>query len=441
MIPHPAALFAGYVVLGLAPVALAWRLDLPPRPFWSEVASGMALVGFAMLLLEFVLSGRFRLISRAAGTDAIMRFHQRIALPMAILLLLHPFLYVTPWGHPLPWDSSGQHRLGLRGGAVATGIAAWLIFSVLIVLAVWRDKAPYRYEIWRLSHGMGAALVAGLGVHHAIAAGRYSGHASLAAFWLVLLALAGAAMLVVYVVRPLLKLRNPYRVASVCRIALKTWEVVIEPLHGRTLGFEAGQFVWLALDRSPFGIREHPFSIASAPAEPGRIAFVIKEAGDFTNGIGRIVPGTSAYLDGPHGSLVLSGRHGEGIVFIAGGVGIAPILSMLRQLAADGDRRPMKLLYGNRLREQVVYGEELMNLRSQLDLELVHVLSEPPTDWCGEVGQFDDPMMARHCHMPDRAKWLYVVCGPVPMIDAVENSLLAVGIPARQIISEKFGYE
>ena len=143
----------------------------------------MALVGFAMLLLEFVLSGRFRQISRAAGIDTIMRFHQRIALPIAILLLLHPFLYVTPWGHPLPWDSSGQHRLGARGGPVATGIAAWLIFSVLIVMAIWRDKAPYRYEIWRSSHGMGAALVTGLGMHHAIAAGRYSSHASLAAFW------------------------------------------------------------------------------------------------------------------------------------------------------------------------------------------------------------------------------------------------------------------
>ena len=84
--------------------------------------------------------------------------------------------------------------------------------------------------------------------------------------------------------------------------------------------------------------------------------------------------------------------------------------------------------------------EQLMELRGRLDLELVHVLSEPPPDWCGEVGQLDDPTMTGHCDMPDRAEWLYVVCGPVPMINTVENSLSALGIPARQIISEKFSY-
>lgn len=440
MILHPAVLLTGYVILGVAPIALAWGLDLPPRPFWSEAASGMALVGFAMLLLEFVLSGRFRPISRPAGIDATIRFHQRIALPMTVLLLLHPFLYVTPSGHPLPWDWSGQYRLGLHGGALFTGIAAWLILSVLVVTAIWRDKAPYRYEMWRLSHGLGAALVAGLGAHHAIAAGRYSAHVSIAAFWLAMLALAGAALMVVYVVRPLLKLRNPYRVAWVRRIALKTWEVVVEPVRGSSVAFEAGQFVWLTLDRSPFSVREHPFSIVSAPGEPGRVAFMIKEAGDFTNGIGSIAPGALAYMDGPHGALVLTGRRCRGIVFIAGGVGIAPVLSMLRQLAADGDQRPMKLLYGNRLREQVVYGEELEDLSGRLDLELVHVLSEPPADWCGEVGQLDAPAIARHCDLPDRADWLYVVCGPPPMIDSVENSLSAIGVPARRIVSEKFGY-
>lgn len=335
---------------------------------------------------------------------------------------------------------SGQHRLGLHGPALLSGVAAWLLLVALIVTAILRDRLPYRYEAWRLSHGLGAALIAALGVHHAIEAGRYSGRDPLPALWLLLLAIAGLTLLVVYVVRPLLQLRRPYRVASVRRIALKTWELVLEPRRGDALPFQAGQFVWLTLDRSPFSIREHPFSICSAPSDRTRLAFAIKEAGDFTDRIGTIAVGAPAFVDGPHGGLVLAGRSACGIVFIAGGVGVAPILSMLRQLRADGDRRPMKLLYGNRVQEQLLYADELEALGRDLDLEIVHVLSEPPAGWSGAVGQLDAATIERHCGMPDRADWLYVVCGPPPMIDSVEDSLSGIGVPAGRIVSEKFGY-
>ncbi len=394
-----------------------------------------------MLLMEFVLSGRFRAISRRTGIDATMRFHQLVARPVTVLLLIHPFLYTTPLRQtPLPWDVTSQASLGLNAAAIVTGVAAWALLGGLVLSAVLRDRGPWRYEAWRLSHGLGAALIAAFGVYHALAAGRYSTHPSLAAFWLMLLALAVLTLVTVYLVRPLLKLRHPYGVTAVRQLALKIWEVEIAPTRGDALSFEPGQFVWLTLDRSPFSIREHPFSIASASAGKGRLTFVIKEVGDFTRRIGEISVGTRAYIDGPHGALTLGAKPASGIVFLAGGVGIAPILSMLRQLRADRDPRPSKLIYGNRVQEQIVEGDELEEMTRALDLSVVHVLSEPPEGWDGPVGVTDKALIRELCERPDKANWLYVVCGPPPMIDSVEDALVAIGIPASQVVSEKFAY-
>ena len=88
-------------------------------------------------------------------------------------------------------------------------------------------------------------------------------------------------------------------------------------------------------------------------------------------------PGTTAYLDGPHGNLTLKGRSGKGIALIAGGVGVAPLLSIARQLDNESDPRPLILLYGNRLADQIVYEDELKLLAGKNNRDVRLVLSEP----------------------------------------------------------------
>ena len=438
---HPALLLALYLAIALTPLGLAYSLDLPPRSFLDEVSSALALVGFAMLLMEFVLSGRFRLVSGRMGIDVTMRFHQLVARTLSAFILVHPFLYITPMGRSLPWDPSGQHTLGLDAASISTGVTAWILLVILIATGIARDQLPYRYEIWRLSHGLGAAAIAIAGAHHAIHAGRYSGQPALEAFWLVMVAVALFALLAVYVVTPLWQLRHPYRVVSIEKAALKTWTLVIEPLRGKALNFRAGQFVWLTLGRSPFAITEHPFSISSCPADRPNLCFTIKEAGDFTDHIGEITPGTRAYVDGPHGNAILTDRKASALTLIAGGVGVAPIMSILRQLRAEQDPRPITLIYGNRAAGQILFRSELEEMEQELQLKLHLVLSEPPPSWGGPVGSVDKAMLKQLLDTGGAADTLYIVCGPAPMIDSVEDALEGLGIAMHQIISEKFSYD
>lgn len=440
----PGLLLLGfYLAVTLAPLALAWAMGLRPRPFLDELSSGLAMIAFAAMLVEFTLSGRFRTVSGRIGIDLTMRLHQLFARTVLALVLLHPFLYTLPIPvYAPPWDVTAAEHLRLDGMTLMTGGAAWILLSVLILTGIARDSLPYSYEAWRLGHGLGAVLIAALTAHHALEAGRYSATGPVALLWLVLLSVAGATIAWVYVGSPLRQLAAPFEVRSVSRIAERTWELAVARRDGAAFGFQAGQFVWLSLNRTPFTLRENPFSIASAPHDGTRIEFVIKEVGDFTRSLAGVETGRRAWMDGPHGALRLPGAEAPGIGLVGGGVGVAPLLSILRQMQATADPRPAALLYGNRLESQIVYRDELDRLAGQRGVTVTHVIGEPLPGWVGLTGMVGrESIDAAFARRDPAGEWVYLLCGPPAMLDAAEAALMARGVPAPRIVSERFVYD
>lgn len=418
-----ALLLASYLALSLAPVTLAALQPLARRPWPDELSSGLAMAGYAVLLMEFALSGRYRRVSARIGMDLTMRFHQMMALAALGFLILHPFLYTDYSQRP------GGSGVQLTPAATVSGMAAWMLLVALVGLAWFRTHLPWTYETWRLTHGLGALALAAFGAHHVLDTGRYAAHPVLRGFWIAALALALAALAWTYFARPVALAARRWRVAAVTPEAERLWRVVLEPVRERAFAFAAGQFAWLKLER-PYGLTEHPFSIASAPGQLPRLQFLVKESGDFTRGIGGVAPGTRAFVDGPYGNFTLTGREGAGIALIAGGVGIAPILSLARDLAATHDARPLTIIYADRSEAQLAARAELEAIAAAPGRALHLVLGKPLTT-----------QSLKACLPPiGAADWLYFVCGPPGMIDAVERSLAALGVPLGQIVSERFVY-
>ena len=435
------ALLVITIAIALLPLVLALLAGKPARSFWRELSAGLAMVGFAMLLLEFVLSGRFRGVSGRVGIDVTMRVHQLAALGILVFLLVHPFLYAVPRLSPEPMRAVSFIQRMFTMEWYRSGVIAWALLLLLVPMGFFRDRLPFRYEIWRASHGLGALLIAGFGLHHTLAVGTHSADRLLTGFWIALTGLAVLTVLFVYLVKPLLQLRRPYRVTANRPVAERTWEVRVRPDHEESIDFLAGQFAWLNLGHSTFSLVEHPFSISSAPADRPEIAFTIKQSGDFTNRIGEIPVGARAWLDGPHGHFVLPDPPPEEIVFIAGGVGFAPVMSILRQLRAERWPGRLHLLYGNRIETQILYREELEGMAREMNFNLQLVLSEPPPGWHGRAGTLCAETLAACLDATRRASWTYFVCGPPPMMNSVERSLLDFGVPGRQIIAERFKYD
>jgi predicted ferric reductase len=218
------------------------------------------------------------------------------------------------------------------------------------------------------------------------------------------------------------------------------WTLALRPESAAPLRFAPGQFAWLTLRSSPFAMREHPFSIASSAERGDRVEVSIKAIGDFTSTIKDVKVGETAWIDAPYGTFSIDDQpDAHGYAFVAGGIGVAPIMSTLRTLADRGDRRPLVLFYGNRVWDRVAFREELEGLYARLNLKVVHVLLEPPADWPGERGFISEDVLMRHLP-PERHLFHCFLCGPTPMTTSVEHSLAALGIPAAQVHSEIFDW-
>jgi predicted ferric reductase len=250
-------------------------------------------------------------------------------------------------------------------------------------------------------------------------------------FWPLLLAY-------IRIAKPWYRLRRPYRVAEVRPEKGNAWTLALVPEGHEAMRFAPGQFAWLTLGDSPFTVEEHPFSIASSAEEHGRIELTIKALGDFTSTIRNTSVGTKAYLDGPYGAFSVDYHpEAKGYVFIAGGVGIAPVMSMLRTLASRRDPRPVCLFYGTQNWDKVIFRDELEGLRNRLNLRLVHLLESPPPGWTGETGYLTPDILSRR--LPEvRDGFEYFICGPVPLIRMAESSLAGLGVPLGRIHTELY---
>lgn len=435
---HPVALLLLYAGVALAPLAIAALSGPRENDFLAELGVGLGLMSFAMLLTQFVSSGQFEQLSGRAGIDRIMRFHQLAARLALLLVILHPLAARVPLSLDMVASAPRAVLIMFRAPNMRSGVLALAVLLLLVGMAVYRQRLPLSHEAWRATHALGALVVAAGSAHHTFAVGSYSTQPALFWFWCALLGLALSALVYVYAVRPWRLARLGFRVVSNNQLGTGIRELALEPATGRSISFQPGQFARLNLRRLP--LFDHPFSICSAPVELPRVRLLIKARGDFTGSLERIVPGTPVYLDAPHGHFGLHAGRGEALYLIAGGIGISPVIGILRHLCAQRDPRPASLLYGARNRAQLVYADEIAALAAACGMRVRFFLDEPPPDWTGGVGPFTAEVIRAGLPGPPAA-CLCLICGPTPMMLAVERHLLACGVAPGGILYERFEYD
>jgi len=204
--------------------------------------------------------------------------------------------------------------------------------------------------------------------------------------------------------------------------------------------FRPGQYVSLSL-RIGGVATTRPYSISSAPGRD-RLDLTLKVKPDgFASPFlfGEVQPGWEVEASGPAGSFVFEPLCDRGeLVFLAGGSGITPFMSMLRHFARVGFPSRVLLLYGSRKIDDVLFGAELEQLHAaHRALEVVSVISEPDEGYRGPTGLLGAELIARH--VGDVAGKTFLVCGPEAMNRHVEDALRSLGVPAHKLRRESFG--
>jgi predicted ferric reductase len=203
----------------------------------------------------------------------------------------------------------------------------------LVVMALGRARLKLSYEVWHLTHILLAVVAVVAGILHMVGWSFYLADPWKRALWIGLSLSWMALLAYVRLVKLLFILRRPHRVVAVRQERAQSWTLSMQPDGHAGFGFRPGQFGWLTVYGSPFKISAHPFSLSSSAEDGGgRVEMTIRELGDFTADIGKVPVGRRVYLDGPYGAFT-AGHPADMHVLIAGGVGITPMMSMLRTLA------------------------------------------------------------------------------------------------------------
>jgi ferredoxin-NADP reductase len=207
--------------------------------------------------------------------------------------------------------------------------------------------------------------------------------------------------------------------------------------------FKPGQYCFITIKNLKFpdqrGNKRH-FSIVNSPERKGIITFTTRESeSGFKKTLKEMEIGTEVEMGPIAGVFTLPEDTKRSLVFIAGGIGITPFMSMLQYLKETGNPYNITLIYSNRDQASTAYLEEIQQFPAKIpNLKLVLTMTED-NNWQGEKRKIDAQFINDYC--PKSNSYHYMVVGPPPMVEAVQKSLDEAGVSQENVKIERFtGY-
>lgn len=379
----------------------------------------MGLSALSLLCLNIILSARLGIFDRLfLGMDRAYRFHRIIGGLILILLLLHA-MFITAKYSSLSLLSGYEFlKPNLDFALMAGKIGLVIILTGVFVSMYIGIKYAWFIKIQRL---LGAMIF--IGGYHALFVSNtdLQKNPLLLSYFIIIGGLAAG----LYVYRSLLhrstRKRLMYVVDSVTVVEniAKIW---LRPLSG-ALPFYAGQFGFYRFHSSAIDEESHPFSISSGSDDP-RLRLSVKAIGDYTAAIQFVKPGDTVSVEGPYGNFSFTKIQNTQQVWVAGGIGITPFLSMAQSIPKGYD---ITLFYCTKtLFEAQVFLEELLQVTKKYPNFHVVTVSD-------DQGQRLSVDMLKKAGALD-----YLLCAPIAMMKNIEKQLIETGVSRQHIHYEEF---
>lgn len=425
------------VAVGAALVVVMWVQDTKVGSLRSlgdqltAVGRLTGLVGTYLVLVEVLLLARLPWLDRLIGMDRLAVWHRRNGEYVVGLLVVHTLATIA--GYAL---ADHVNVFGETGTVVLhypDVLAATVAMGLLVAVGVTSARAVRRrlaYHTWYFLH-LYTYLAVVLAFSHQLADGNdFVDHPLHRVYW-VLLHLTTAALLITYrVVAPLqASARHRLQVADVAPEGPGVVSIYMTGDRLEELPAEPGQFfIWRFLTRQGWW-QAHPFSLSAAP-NGEFLRITVKESGDYTAGLRGLRPGTRVIAEGPYGAMTGRRRTSRKVLFVAGGIGAAPLRALFEGLPAT--RGELTFLYRARDRSDLVLWGELEELARRRGARLGYIL--------GPRNQRPDPLGPDNLRsaIPDLAAHDVFVCGSPDFVDHVTASLHRAGVPRRRVHAERF---
>jgi len=416
-------------LLSLLPLAFWYRIEPMSARLSTRSATLLSigqvtgLVGIAMFAAAIVLSSRLAYFEDYfGGLNRVYTAHHVFGSLALVLILVHPLALA---GEYITFSSREAALLLLPSSSwpLNLGIVALVSLVLMLVLTLFISLP---YHIWEYSHRfLGLAFFLAT-LHTFTIRSDMSRDPTLRTYMLLLSTVAVA----VYVCRTALGRwlvsRFEYRVEGVRELDDRSIRIKMAPT-GRPMKFLAGQFVFVDFHQEGISAETHPYSITSMPGE-ATLQVVVRSLGDYTSRLMNLKPGAIARIEGPFGRFTYHRYPNKDQVWIAGGIGITPFMSMVTTLAGSGYR--VDMYYGANSREEAVFLDDLVDMSKGGDgLRVIPFLADEHGFLTAEkVKELSGGLQEKDIFL----------CGPPPMVRTLVAQFLRLGVKPGRIHSDEF---
>jgi len=418
------------IILAILPL-LRWLFLLPLNIRFADLASTATslgqiagLIGMALFALNLIISSRLKFFDRFFyGLDRLYHHHRQIGAIAFCLILFHPLALAIKY-LLLSVNSAAWFLFPSTNWAVTFGIIGLLVLMLLIVLTFY---ARMKYQHWKITHKFMVAAFIFAFIHILLIPSDIS-RDFLLRYYLIILSLLGlAAGFYRAFLAPYINENFKYRIIKADQLANQVMQIEAEPL-GPAINFLSGQFIFIKFIGGGVSSEVHPFTISSAPRQK-ILQFNIKPLGDFTTDLKNLRADSMAIIEGPYGKLSYRNMSSKNQIWIAGGIGITPFLSMARDLVA-GEGYKIILFYCALDEQETVHLDELRNIAAgNSNFQLI-------TWYSREKGRINGQEVAKLSG--ELANQEILLCGPLPFMLDLRKQLMQLGVNKNNIHFEQF---
>ncbi len=387
-----------------------------------------ALLGTMLFVWSMILSTRLDFLENwFGGLDKVYKVHRRVSETGAVLILIHPITLVVSnlqVGLKYFLPIHNQNPLNL-------GIYAFWIFTATILLTLFMRRLNLPYHIWKHSHKfLNLAMILTL-LHVVMIKSDTSSFVPLGMWMSVMVGLGVASGLYMSFFYKRFGPRYKYKIVDIKRYG-DVHDVYLKHL-GKKLPYKLAQFAYVSFFSNNVSKESHPYCITSLPGDD-HLRFSIKELGDYTSTLGGLKIGDTAAVWGSYGRLGERFESGEkDAVFVAGGIGVAPFLSMFKKASLSENKLLTSLFYCTKYKNEASFDSELQRLADKnRNLKYCNQCSRE-SDGGGHLST----EQIREC-ISDIKNTVIYLCGPTKMMLQIKNSLKTIGVPDGNIVLEDF---
>ena len=426
----------------LVPLFVLWwnssgvLLTTAPTDFYLAFGRLTGLLAVYTSLIQFVLMSRTPWLEGVFGMDVLSRFHKKNGYATFLLILIHPLLITISYAGFAHVSLVTQFVDFMKNYEDAAAAAFSVVLFVLVVgSSITIARKRLKYEAWYFVHLLTyLAIVFAFG-HQLSLGGDFAGQPLAVAYWYALYAFAFGNLILFRNLFPLYNSwRRGYRVTKLVQETGDTLSIYISTNESMPVQAQPGQFVIVRFLAKGLWWQAHPFSLSSMPTKQG-IRVTVKQLGDFTKQLTSLALGTRVLVEGPYGGFMPMEDPKSKYLFIAGGVGITPVRSMIESLAPTND---LVLLYGSRTSNDIIFKQELEAYVASHHFPIYNVYSNEEPAEGKEVGRVDAEKIKRL--VPDFLEREVYLCGPPPMMNGAEQALLSLGVKPEKIHAERFAF-